>query len=96
MFVAESDRPHALVMIALPAAMCIDRAVVAQSAAHPFIHFFTGQSRIVDRTMRHARTLLRLFREIAFMRDTDHVVHQSKRSCDLSRSGHERNNSAHE
>jgi len=50
----------------------------------------------VYRAMRHARTRISFLRKIALMRNADHVIHQSKRSRDLSRSRHERNNSAHE
>ena len=46
--------------------------------------------------MRDARAFVGFRREIAFMRDTDHVVHQTKHACDLRRRGQERDNPDHE
>ena len=74
----------------------VDRPLLAQRAAHLFIHFFARESGIVHRTTSHARTRVGFNREIALVRNADHIVHQSERSCDLSRGRQERNNPTHE
>jgi hypothetical protein len=45
--------------------------------------------------MRDPSPRIRFLREIAFMRNTDHLFHQSKRGGDLGRSGQKRNNPDH-
>jgi hypothetical protein len=45
--------------------------------------------------MRHARALAGLAGKIALVRNTNHLVHQSEGSRDLSGSGQQRNNAAH-
>jgi len=69
-----------------------------ECATHPFIHFATRQSSPATaghRTMRDARPRIRLAGKIAFVRNTDDVVHQTECSCDLSRSRQKRNDAVH-
>jgi len=45
--------------------------------------------------MRDPWPRVRFSREIAFMRNADHLIHQAKRGCNLGRSGQKRNDAEH-
>ena len=74
---------------------CVNCAVITQCSPHPLIDFATSQARIVDWTMRDTWPRICSFRKIAFMRNTDQLVHQAKRGRDLGRSGQKRNYAGH-
>jgi hypothetical protein len=74
---------------------CVNCSIITQCAAHPLVDFATRQAGTVYRTMSDPWPLIRFFREITFMRNTDYLVHQSKRSCNLGGSGQKRNDPAH-
>ena len=74
---------------------CINRPVITQRTTHPLVDFATRQPSIMHWTMRDPRPRLCFFREIAFMRNTDHLFHQSERGGDLGRSRQKRNDPDH-
>jgi hypothetical protein len=74
---------------------CVNCAVITQRLPHPLIDFSTRQASIVHWTMRDPWPRVCFHREIAFMRNADHLVHQAQRGCDLSRSGQKRNDAEH-
>jgi hypothetical protein len=64
----------------------VDATVLLQGAAHPFIYVPTRQTGIMHGAVRDSRTLISFIRKIAFVRNGNDPIRQSKRSGDLGRS----------
>src|SRR5262245_39457425 len=74
---------------------CVNSAIVTQRSPHPLVDCATCQAAIVHRTMCDTHPRICFLREIAFMRNANHLIHQAKRRCDLSGSRQKRNDPAH-
>jgi hypothetical protein len=66
-----------------------------QRPPHPLVDFSTRQASIVHWTMRNAWSRIRFLWEFTLMRNTDYLIHQAKRGCNLGRSGQKRNDAEH-
>src|SRR4030095_16908925 len=55
---------------------CVNCAVSINRPPTPLVHFTTRQAGIVHRTMCNARSPICFFWEIAFMRNTNYLIHQ--------------------
>jgi hypothetical protein len=74
---------------------CVNCAVITQLPPNPLIDFATRQPSIVHWTMRDPWPRACFFWKITLMRNTDYLIHQTKRGRNLGRSGQKRNNAKH-